>query len=254
MERKRLKSSWQLKRFIALRYSPDAREDLRSIRAKYGLDRLTPVESIEWYKAQTHTSSGEPVKSTYAYLSPHVAVSMEGPFDSEIPIDRDIHVFMARYELPLRVFFDILNYIFRGNIKELPRPWDNPVIGIFYELKEMDVRLRITLDNITPWNTKEQWDAIWTEEILPFMNHWASVYGVEPPPKPVTLKSIDKELERWSEWYELAKKYGQEGALSKWRELHQEAGERFNDQSTISRALKRFKRLITPVSVENRHY
>ena len=262
MVKKNLEATQQLKRIAALPYNPNAKDDIKVIRERYGLDKLNTEQAFEWYENQIKRNQSRGlIKSAYAYLFPdrfpdrasEIQQVMEGPFDTQIPVEKDIGDFMARYQIPLRAFLDVLNYVCRGNLEDVWRHWHSPSVEYVQELQDAVFNLKITIRNITAWTTKKEWEEIWNKDILPLRETSRELLGVEGPlPKRATLESMDRKMKRSSQWYQLSLNgLTIREVLDQWSEKYKEqVPEKGIDESTVTKDINEFQQIITPISVK----
>ncbi len=283
MEKKKLESTRKIQRLAALPHNPYARKDIESIRIKYGLDKVESWKAWAWYGDYTDGASPpspkdwrpremqsqvvrkddgtievvdkthRPVKSAWEYFSPYGELYQgeEYTFDTDIPIEKDIFVFMRRYQLPIRAFMDVLEYVLTGEMKSPSQQhWNKPRLRSIPEMLDKRLTLKVFIDGITSETTRKQWVELWNDKIASYFNTLKELGAIEVPPRKVGLQSMEAEMKRWSEWYQLSEiqGLGPVKALEKWEKDHPEQAEaKVFDQSTVTHAITEFREIITPI-------
>lgn len=253
---KQLELTRQLQRIAAIPHNPNLAKDIESIRARYGLDKVNEDEGVQWYVSQLKRHK---VRSTWRYYfseSYPETASMKGPFDSGIRIDKDIGAVMSRYQLPPIAFIHIFDYVMKGYYYLYPgkRPWQEPFLEKVVHLNPTTGRFEVTIRNLRPSTTKKEWLNIWEESVFPYIKELRDHLGLKAFARKTTLVSLNEQMTRWAEWYQLVEIEGLTigEALKQWEKSHPKQWPLKDiDESTVSKAVRGFREIITPTPTKD---
>jgi hypothetical protein len=257
-----LESTLQLKRLVAMEYNPYLLKDIKTIRARHGLDNMSPDEAWEYYEREMrrhhHRSSLDYWEKFRSKKDGKIhARTMEHFLDYNIEIEKDIALLLSKYSLPNVAFITIFESVLSGQPASIhPRGfqptfnWPKP--GMW---KYLDTyRTTLSINNVRPWISKKDWLNLWNEEIGPFIKEWSKWLGLNRYSRKMNLNSLVQQMKRNYEWYELSEiqGLGPERALVKWEEDNPDKinPDKPIDLSTVLKAIKEFRKIITPVVID----
>lgn len=197
------------------------------------------------------------------------AGEMQTLLETEVPFERDILLLLRRFHLPTAMYFMVLQYALTGDSSWIQLLHMRPEAHCFVGMETGELVLRVTVTGLYPWTTREEWDDLWEgtvkdslEDIDAFLcgrkfrrkrslqealyrrfKRWYQSYQ----------SSLDRQMKRWSEWYQLVEVRGLRisEALDEWEKSHPEqVPAKGIDESTVSKAVAEFRKIITPVSTE----
>lgn len=194
------------------------------------------------------------------------AREMKTLFETEVPLERDILLLIQRFGLPDAIYFLTLQYLLTGNKEWIDLLQIRPYAHCIFGMETGEIGLRVTITGLYPWTTREEWDDLWegtvkdsledldaficgrkfhrkrslSESLYRRFKRWSESYQ----------SSLDRQMKRWSEWYQMVEVDGKslKTALGRWEEEHPEqVPAKGIDESTVSKAVAEFRRIITPL-------
>jgi hypothetical protein len=172
--------------------------------------------------------------------------------DTEVPLEQRLLVLMDDFGIPFTMFFPVMKYVASGEKKYLQT---NVVYHLTPDLTlhadRGEYELTITVDNVGIWTTKKDWEALWDDyvkdELKELKRFILDGEGVKVAGTKASLKYYRKQMERWSEWYQLSELqgYGPKKALELWEEKYPKQRGKY-DLSTVTKAVRDFRQIITP--------
>jgi len=264
MGTKRREATRELQRIVALSYNPYFEEEVKKIRQTYRVPTGDLEKALNWYIFKYAIKYG---KSTYPLSTPKSsspwlefllgAEELKHIYDTEVPLEQDILLLLGHFQLPGTAFHNVLLYILTDDGLWLDPYFFAPNVEVKWDTRKMLPELTVTVTGLGPWATKKQWEDIWDgrvkQEVEIAGKACKEVYGTaKPGKKRATLKSYIEQMQRWSEWYQLSETrgLGPAKALDKWDEDHPDQYGNF-DLSTVTHAIGEFKKIITPVRIED---
>lgn len=274
MEKRKLKATRQLQCIAALRYNTHFEKEVKAIRQRYAIPQDV-TEAKDWF---TNLLSKHK-KNTFAYFFklffenrrlpygeaafsldfkegfPSIlskgSVGMESILQTEIPLELSILLLLPRFGLPMSMYFTILQYTLTEEKFWLHPSWFKPTVKHEFGIETGQVESTVTITGLAPWTTKKQWDDIWDSEVKPLLKIQGKALGIAKLARNrTTLESLEKEMKRYAEWYQLIIVQGLKvkEALTKWENEHPEQVDpnKPYDESTVSRALQEFCEIIKP--------
>ncbi|MBL7125148.1 MAG: hypothetical protein ISS51_03520 [Dehalococcoidales bacterium] len=260
---KKLEATRQLQRIAALPYNPIFEEEVKKIRHKYAIPE-DPDEAKFWFRKHYRKYD----KSVLAWfvssdLFPFLAAKRgigdkskrgAGLFGSltEVPLEIHILNLIQRFRLPWTMIPTALLYVLT-----LERVWLYPSqlkSEVMFAPEFPGDTLTVIVTRLTPYTTRKQWNEIWNDHVKRELDKIKQtnkqVLGT-PSRKRTTLASLEEQIKRWAEWYQLSEVEGRGPveALEKWEQDHLEQTGKI-DLSTVTHAIKEFKEIITPVPVK----
>ena len=258
MKKEQLQANRQLQRIAALPYNHYIEQECKKIRQKYTFSGLNEEKAYEHYFQQVkkYRKSAYPLFSTdnvFAFLEP--------TYETEVPLEQEVLTLLRRFQLPVHAFLSVLLYIVTGRKSWLfELLFASPEVKVIWDYKKALSVANVTITGLNLWTTKKQWEQIWDNEVKQKVNAMRKAlerqYGVsELGRKRCTLEAYNEQIHRWWEWYQLSEieGLGPKRALNKWEESHPESRPKKNkrrefDLSTVTKAIKDFGDIITPIS------
>jgi len=253
MEKRKLKATRELQRIAALPYNPYFEEDVKRIRRKHAIppDRKGAMEWFYTDYSLKHGKMAYPLflpKGEYPFFETGESIA-----DTEVPLERDVVALLWRFRLPEMVFESVLQYVLTGDEIFLDPLVFEPNVECDFDTRKGLPELTVTITGLDPWATKKQWEEIWDCKIRPILERAKDICEdvlnlTEPAKKRPTLGSYRKQMQVYSEWYQLSEiqGFGPTKALEKWEKDHPDQCGHY-DPSTITHAIKEFRRIITPI-------
>lgn len=281
----------QLQRIAALPYNPFFEDEIKGIRQRYAIPAdSTKAKSwfgkllLKYERSALALLYQNIDKQNIPYLTPAVQLDfgeqlrneiarrsrqMHTLLETEVPLERDILLLLRRFRIPLALYFFVLQYTLTGD-----KSWLHPVhmrpnahCDFPVEIGEI-ASLRVIVTGLFPWTTKEEWDDLWEgtvkdclEDIDAFLCG-RKFHRKRPLQESLYMRfkqwyhsyqmSLNKQMKRWSEWYQLSETegLGPKQALEEWEKEHEDQRGKF-DPSTIAKAIKSFREIITPIPIND---
>ena len=278
MGKGKLETTRQLQRIVALRYNPFFEEFAKQIRQEYAIPENS-TEAQDWFKDllgrykksafgfffksffekgtlpfATGAFALGNIGSTYhPWVAPRELNEMNSIIDTEVPFERHILAVLPRFGVPFAMYFVIIRYVLTGNKSWLHPLWLQPEVECEFDLKTGQPWLKVTIPGLGPWTTKKQWDEIWDNNIKLYLKALGEVLGTtQPSRKRATFLSLEKQIKRYAEWYQLSEEQGlgPTPALEMWYNSHPDERDKY-DVSAITHAITEFREIITPTAIED---
>lgn len=197
------------------------------------------------------------------------AGEMQTILETEVPLEIEILLLLRRFGLPSAMYFIVLQYALTHDSSWIQLLHIRPEARCFFGMETGEIALRVTVTGLYPWTTREEWDDLWEGTVKDSLEDLdAFLCGREFHRKRSLQEalyrrfkrwyqsyqsSLDRQMKRWSEWYQLVEVRGLRisEALEEWEKSHPEqVPDKGIDESTVSKAVKEFREIITPIPVE----
>lgn len=180
------------------------------------------------------------------------------------PLKRDVNYLLARFGLPVQAFRIVMRYLLWGDDIHWThyidrdtgtlRIWDPFELYVTVRDDRERFSIKVTVSRVGPWTSKRQWDSIWNMKVKPRMEKYKDLYEHLtrirlPGKKSAIFASCCEQMQRYSEWYQLSQieGMGPKRALDEWERRNPSLMGVF-ELSTVTKAIKEFQEVITPVS------
>jgi len=241
-EQKQFPIDWR--RIYALPYNPFFKDELKQIRTYLELpeDGISDNQQA-WAWLEKHLT-GKP----QSWFLQKPTLSDEKLWETEAPLWKVAIYLIDKFSLPLRMRSNIGLYVVINDERFLTN-WRGLDVDFAINMKAAKLQLVITVDGIDAWTTEEQWHEVWEHWVKPLKRSLG-----EPAPankRPGYGKALQERIKRYAEWYDLSEKppgIGPAKALRKWEDDHPDDISEY-DISTVTKAVKEFRRLITPKEI-----
>lgn len=170
---------------------------------------------------------------------------VDADIDTALAFYKDIDVLLDKYSLPHSLYWEVIYILVTDDYEILVADLIEPKVEI--DTSQPDLQpdsyypiTNISISVLTPYLSKKQWDKIWHQYL-------ASYFKVKRSRKRATIKSYTEQMKRWAEWYQLSELqgYGPKKTLDLWEDNHPDEKRKY-DQSTVTKAIQEFVRIITP--------
>jgi hypothetical protein len=167
--------------------------------------------------------------------------TMNNLLETKLPIDIEIIELTRKYQLPIFMFYYILDYVLSGRRCDL-------VYGLILQpnaqwyINELTGEDGITVAvPIQPWDNQDSWNLHWNTVKRAVYQLQMKHRLNEPSTKRASIRSYWKQIVRWAEWFELSEiqGLGPKRALVKWEEKYPDNRGKY-DQSTVTKAIRKF--------------
>lgn len=229
------------RRIYALPYNHFFKPELKQMRSYLELPEHGISDSQQaWAWLEKHLS-----EKPQPWFMPNPVHSDDKLWETEVPLWKVAIYLIDRYGLPLRMRNRIGFYVVTNDEKFLT-DWRGLDVDFAINMKAAKLQLVITVDGIDTWTTEEQWHEVWEHWVKPLKRNLG-----EPIPankRPGHGKALQERMKRYADWYQLADigGLGPAKALKKWLENHPHETDKY-DESTVSKAVDEFRKLITPI-------
>ena len=233
-------------RIYALPYNHFFENELKQMRSYLEL----PEEGISdrqqaWAWLEKHLTGKRP--QPWFELKP--SPLDEKLWQTEVPLWKVAIYLIDKYGLPLRMRSSIGLYVVTNDERFLTS-WRGLDVDFAMNMKAAKLQLVITVGGIDAWTTEKQWHDVWERWVKPLKRNLGETI---PANKRTGYgKTLQERIKRYSEWYQLSERttlgkttLGPAKALRQWEEQHQNERGKY-DISTVAKAVKEFRRLITP--------
>lgn len=231
-------------RIYALPYNHFFKDKVKQMRLYLGLPEngfSNDQKAWEWLEKHLTEQQSKP----WYFQKP--ASLDEKLWETEVPLLKAAIYLILESGLPLRMRSNIGLYIVTNNEKYLTN-WRGLNITVAPNMKSARVQLAITVDGIDEWTTEQQWREVWEHWVKP----GSRMLGEPVPPnkRPGYGKKLQERIKRYAEWYQLSELdgLGPAEALKIWDKHYPNEAGNYNE-STVSKAVSRFGKLITPISL-----
>ncbi len=169
---------------------------------------------------------------------------METLLDTKLPLELDIIAILRKYNLPLFVFYNILDYTLSGRRCDLV--WGLillPEARLYFNQLTGEDELTVAIP-LHPWDNQDSWNSRWRSVKRALQDVRISRGINEPSTKRASIGSYWQQVVRSAEWYKLSEVQGlgPTKALARWEEIYPDRrGE--CDQSTVTKAIKEFTKI-----------
>ena len=244
-EEKQPSIDWR--RIYVLPYHPLFKKDVKSVRTLLRLPE-NGISDEKQASAWLHDHIG--LKTPYSPDSPTIplgaaivqSASEAKLFDTEIPLWHFAGVLAQKYGIPLRMRNHIGVYILT-NDEEWLYVWNGLDVTVSVNIKAGKPQFAVIVDGIDTWTTRTQWQSVWDN----YGKHIRRLAGKIPESKRnAPNPALRERIRRYAEWYELSEQpnSGPAKALREWENKHKNEMGKY-DISTVTKAVKEFRRLIT---------
>lgn len=248
-EKKEPSIDWR--RIYALPYNHFFKDEVILMRSYLKLPEVGISDSQQaWAWLEKHLTEKKP-QPWFLRKPSH---SYEGLWKTEVPLWKTAIYLIAKFRLPLRMRSNIGLYVVTDN-EEFLINWRGLDVDFAINMKAAKLQLVITVDGVDEWTTERQWRDVWKYWVKPLKRNLGE-------PVPANRRAgygriLQKRIKQYAEWYQLSELQGlgPAKALEIWerQQEHQDYMERRKskkpyDVSTVTKAVKKFRRLITPIN------
>jgi hypothetical protein len=237
----KLKITRQLQRMAALPYNYFLRDMLVRIRNSYSIPKESE-QAYEWFS-----------EYIVAYFGKGFTKGIVNPMELVIqhtPLGEELKSVASQFGLPGICVRNLLLYLLDSDQNSL-LIFDRPVVNIERSAEGGMPTLDVTLLRITPWMNRKDWDNIWLNQVRIKVDELKTNNPEHKDfaKKRSTIHAYEEQMKRYAEWYELVELKGLPigKALREWEGSHpNEVTPEGIDESTVSKAVKEFREIITP--------
>jgi hypothetical protein len=237
---KKLRITRNLQRAAALPYNHFVKNEVTKIRRRYGIPESAEQAAL-WLSNYVINYFGRG-------WTENVVNPME-VFIMYTPLGLEIKSLGKRFGLPGLCLRLIVSYLVENEQDSLTTKGLGPITNIDRSSEGGFPTLDIKLLRISPWITKKDWDNIWQNSVKAKVDE---LRRNNPDYRDIirTRFRVEKyceQMKRWARWYQLSEVegLGPTEALARW-EKENPTERRIFDQSTVTKAIKEFKEIITP--------
>ena len=233
------------RRIYALPYDHFFKDRVIESRLSLGLPRdgiADNLQAREWL--HNHLSLKKPFLPHIDVIPLWIALcaspTEESLRQTNVPLWQNAVTLADESRLPIMMRNYIGIYILTNNA-QLLTSWKG--LGIIPKWKKegKKLKLSITIDGIDEWTTKEEWLQVW--------DNWVQGLFEQIPrgKRHGRGDEAQERIKRYAEWYELSEQpnSGPAKALKQWEGQHENERGKY-DISTLAKAVKEFRNLITP--------
>jgi hypothetical protein len=175
------------------------------------------------------------------------------------PLHLDIEELVKRFGLPQQMEDRTKRYLRTGDEGWLTIRLVEPrLISSSIDLSESIPSAHFTVAGLIPWITKKQWIDIWNLQVEPYLKevnrtNKRLLDKWQRSRKRATITSLDEQMKRWAEWYDLVKNQGLtlRETADRWNDMYPDADpDKVPDESTISKAIQEFEEAIRPTDIK----